>query len=384
MCDGSKPLNICLFTPNFLPALGGAERMADVIVRQLIARGHEVCVLAQKYPEKEPDLPYPVRRYRRPPAQHLWPELLSSPLRRAHRLWRFDLVLAFYAYPTGFAAARIKEQLGVRVIVNTRGGDLYPNYHGLSKPRVARTIQRGYRMADAIISLSRWTTNRLHEIVGDDLPPVDQIPNGIDLNQHDGRLNAARDHQPDCDPQSPFILHMARLSEVKQHETALQAVAQTADMFRSSGWKYLIAGEGNLADHLQKRIHQLGIDDIVRMLGSRTGIERDWLLAHAQFAVTASREEGMPNVVIESMASGLPMLASDIDPHRELLENANWGMLFSLGDHDALATALAQWMQADLSQQRTAAMQHRTNYSLEKMIDGYERACRRALQSSSG
>ncbi len=372
-------MNICLFTPNFLPALGGAERMADVIARQLMARGHEVGVLAQSYPGPEVDLPYPVRRYRRPPAQHLWPERLSRPLRRAHRAWGFDIVLAFYAYPTGYAAGRIKQSLGVKVIANTRGGDLYPNFHGLGKRRVLPTIRRGYRLADRIISLSRWTTQRLSEVVGDGLPPIDQVPNGIDLTEHDRRLAGARDAKVDCDPGCPFVLHMARLSEVKQHHVAVRAVGKIADDFRKGGWRYLIAGEGNAADDLRRLIDELGVGDVVRLLGSRTGVERDWLLAHARCAVSTSREEGMPNVVIEAMSSGLPMVASDIDPHRELIEPADWARLFPLGDVDALAAAVRQMMADDLEPMRRAALARREDYSLTKMIDGYERACERVL-----
>jgi len=59
-------MRICLFTPTFLPSLGGAELAGDRILRGLQARGHDVQVLCQDHGEPK-GLPYPVTRYRRPP-----------------------------------------------------------------------------------------------------------------------------------------------------------------------------------------------------------------------------------------------------------------------------------------------------------------------------
>src|SRR5688500_7636687 len=98
-------MRICLFTPTFLPLVGGAERDADIVARGLVRCGHEVTVLAREVGGEQPDLPYPVVRYRRPPAQHLLTRLLARPLVKLHRRWPFDVVLAFYGYPNGYAAA---------------------------------------------------------------------------------------------------------------------------------------------------------------------------------------------------------------------------------------------------------------------------------------
>lgn len=379
-------MRVCLFTPNFLPSLGGAERMADTIVRGLCARGHEVFVLAQRSGDDAADaqtdagLPYPVRRYRRPPAQHLWPGVLGRAVVAAHRAWGFEAVLSFYGYPTGFAASRVKKKLGVRLVVSPRGGDLYPNFHALRKPGVRRAIAAGYCDADRIASISAWLTERIEEVTGlgrEALPPIDAVPNGIDLAAFDAELASAE--RGDLPVEPPFLLHLARLHEVKRHDLAVDAVAAVAEQFRTRKMRYAIVGDGAAAAGIQKHITERGVGDVVVMLGRRTGTQKAWLLRHAAALVTTSREEGMPNTVLEAMAAGLPVVASDIGPHRELIAGHGWGALFRAGDADDLAAELRGFLEADPEPMRIAALRLREQYTLERTIDGYERSLRAAL-----
>lgn len=384
-------MRICLFTPNFLPAVGGAERAADTVARGLIARGHGVTVLCQKS-GPPPDVPYPVRRYTRPPAQHLWPELLAWPLWRAFRAWKFDVLLAFYGYPTGYAASLLKNRLGFKLVTSARGGDMYLSFHGLKKPRVLNTIRAAYRRSDRIISVSYWITSRIQEVCGDGskpLPPIDVVPNGIDLAAHDHLRDQARRTPPRelmsvLGENTPFVLHLATLNPVKGHTLALQAVARLRNEFESRGFKYVIVGEGQSRPTIEQQVHQSGLTGTVVLLGTRVGLEKAWLYDHARFMVTTSREEGMPNVVIESMASGLPVLASDIGPHRELIEGKDWGVLFRDGNVDDLTQKLRVMLMADLDPMRNTAVKLRNNYSVQTMIDGFERACLEAVAKNRG
>ncbi len=377
-------MRVCLFTPTFLPRLGGAERDADVIVRGLQVRGHEVFVLAQDDRLPEPKLPYPVRRYRRPPSQHLWPEVLTVSLWRAHRAWRFDVVLAFYGYPNGYAASLLRRKLGFALVVSPRGADLYPNFHALRKPRVRRVIRQGYRRADRIASISDWLTDRIREEAGMDLPPVDLVPNGIDLQEHDAMIAQARARPPKLPIEKPFVLHLARVAPVKQQTLAVEAVHRLRDEFRARKIGYAIVGDGNGAQEVREQIDRYRLGDVVKMLGSRTGVEKAWLLDNAMFGVSTSREEGFGNVVLEMMATGTPMLASDIGPHRALIGDRGWGRLFSAGDVEDLGRKLSAMLHEDLGPMRDRALALRGRYHIEKMIDGYEASCLRAWQSTRG
>lgn len=361
--------------------------MADTLVRQLIERGHDVQVLCQwsRGQTHEIDVPYRVHRYRRPPKLNLWPELVARPLKRLHRVWPFDVVLAFYAYPTGYAATRVKHRLGCKVVVTPRGGDLYPSFHGRQKWRVCRTIAAGYRDADRIVSISRWLTERIQEETANDdvpLPPIDHVPNGIDLEPFDHALADSR-IAPPTPPlvTTPYILHLARLHPVKQQHVLIDAVAAARDLFETRDLRLALVGDGPAQDELQAQIKRLGLARRVLLLGRRTGREKAWLLAHAAGFVTASGEEGLPNAVVEAMAAGLPIVASDIGPHRELIEGQGWGFLFVTGDAIALADAWQRFDRADQAAMRRAALALRNDYTLERMVDGYESALIAALDA---
>lgn len=341
-------------------------------------------VLAQDDGLPEPKLPYPVRRYRRPPSQHLWPEVLTIPLWRAHRAWRFEVVLAFYGYPTGYAASLLRRKLGFALVVSPRGADLYPNFHALRKPRVRRVIRQGYRRADRIASISEWLTDRIREEVGAELPPMDLVPNGIDLKEHDALIAQARACPPKLPIEKPFVLHLARVAPVKQQVLAVEAVHRLRGAFRARKIGYAIVGDGNGVQEVRKLVERHRLGDVVKMLGSRTGVEKAWLLDHAVFGVSTSREEGFGNVVLEMMASGTPMLASDIGPHRALIGDQGWGRLFRADDVEDLCRQLSTMLHEDLGPMRDRALALRGRYHLEKMIDGYEASCVRAWQSVRG
>ena len=236
-------MRICLFTPTFLPIRGGAERAADVIARGLIARGHRVTVLAQRDPQgrevDRDDVPYEVVRYRRPPAQHRWPGLLARRLVKLHRREKFDVVLAWYAYPCGYAAAVARDRCtagrrsrGRGWWSAPRGADLYPNFHQLEKPGVERIIREGYQRADRIVAMSQWLIDRLETWVGPPLPPIDLVWNGVNAEALEADAERALDEPP---VSRPFFLHLARVEPVKRHVVAVEAVARIADELRRRG-----------------------------------------------------------------------------------------------------------------------------------------------------
>ncbi len=375
----TAPLRVCLFTPTFLPSLGGAELAGDRILQGLQQRGHEVQVLCQDH-GVPPELPYPVTRYRRPPAQHLWPELLCRHVRRVFQQRPFDVMLAFYGYPTGYAAARLKDRLGFKLVVSARGADLYPNFHALSKPRVRSVIRAGYREADRIISLSHWLDQRLKEVAGPDLPPIDRVMNGIDLVEFDSALRDAESHTSPADLQpGRFVLHLARVGPVKRQDLAVKAIVDCAELFRQKKFRYVFAGDGESLETIRQQVKNLGISDIVRLPGRQTGLDKMWLLRHAYAFVSTSREEGMPNAMIEAIAAGLPVLASDIGPHRELLELSQAGWTFRFPEVHDLSRQIQRLLSIDLTPYCNAAHQARHLFSLDRMIDGYERSLQCAV-----
>jgi len=246
----------------------------------------------------------------------------------------------------------------------------------LRKPRVRRTVRAGYAGADRIVSISGWLVERLRRMVGDEaMPPYEVVYNGIDLAAHDARLEAVRDQPTDMPVAPPFALHLASVTPIKAQTLAVEAVRRLADRFRSEGMQYAIAGDGAALEDVRRQVADAGIGDIVKLLGYRRGVEKDWLLAHASFMVTTSLEEALGTVNVEAIVSGQPLLASDLPAHRELIDGRGWGMLFRSGDVDDLTEKLERILSGDLDPLRQAALASRHEFSLEHMIDRYEAAC---------
>lgn len=382
-------MKVCLFTPTFYPHVGGAELDADLIARGLLGRGHAVTVLTQKLRAGPPPagLPYSVRFFRRLPKQHRLPAAPALALHRLHRRERFDAVLAFYSYPCGYAAVRWGRReirRGRRrpgLVLSPRGGDLYPNFHGLRKPGVAEVIAKGYRGADRIVSISSWISDRLATVCAPHpLPPTTVVFNGLDLDAWDAEAAEAAARPPVID--GPFVLHLARVAPVKRQDLAVDAVEQLAGEFRARGLRYVIVGEGELLEPLRARVRERGLDDVVSLPGTIEGPGKSWLFHHARFFSSTSREEGLGNVTLEAMASGLPMLASDIGPHRELIgENpaTSWGRLWQSENLDACVAAMRAMLDENLPELRARALAERGKYTRAAMIDGYEEACRLSM-----
>ncbi|BAM02797.1 glycosyltransferase family 4 protein [Phycisphaera mikurensis] len=387
-------MRICLFTPTFYPHVGGAELDADLIARGLVARGHRVTVLTQKLKAGPPpaDLPYPVAFYRRLFKQHRLPAAPALALHRLHKRERFDAVLAFYSYPCGYAAVRWgrrerrrgRERPGI--VLSPRGGDLYPRFHGLKKRGVPEVIAKGYRAADRIVSISAWISDRLREVCAPhDTPPTTVVFNGLDLDAWDAEAAEARKLAPVID--GPFVLHLARVAPVKRQDLAVDAVTELADAFRARGLRYVIVGEGELLGPLRSTVAERGLQDVLSLPGTIGGLEKSWLFHHARFFSSTSREEGLGNVTLEAMASGLPMLASDIGPHRELIGEdpaTSWGRLWKSEDLPSCVAALRAMLDEDLGVLRERALRERTRYTRAAMIDGYEAALEAAVEDAAG
>lgn len=378
-------MRICLFTPSFLPNVGGTERVVDALARGLTERGHFVGVLAEKAKGDTPKLPYPVRRYHRPPRQHRLAELIGLALVKAKTAWQFEIVIAFNAYPNAYVANCWRKLLGYKVIATPRGGDLYPEFHALKKPRVPKLIASGYQQADRIVSISRWLTQRIEQVTSGPLPPIDTAPNGLDLAEHDRWLNQATQHPPTMVEQHQlqarqFALYLATVSSIKDQLFLVHAIATIAEHWRQSGFRCVLAGrDGGAMTQVRQAIRQHQLNDLILTLGSRSGADKYWLLANARFMISTSRREGLPNSIIEAMASGLPVLASNIGPHEQLMEIAPWGRTVELDDIPAWSAALQQMTDNDLTEMRQQALTHRDQFSIRAMIDAYEQACQAAV-----
>lgn len=131
---------------------------------------------------------------------------------------------------------------------------------------------------------------------------------------------------------APLILAMGRLHENKAFEILLEAVSRIPNVYL---W---LAGEGPLREYLEDKAEKVGIRPRTRFLGWRNDPEK--LFAAADLFVCPSRHEPLGNVIIESWAQGVPVIASDSLGPKNLIRHGENGLMFQIDDSKGLAESI--------------------------------------------
>jgi glycosyltransferase involved in cell wall biosynthesis len=167
------------------------------------------------------------------------------------------------------------------------------------------------------------------------LGPV--IPNGCDIHAIACRASAARETRAPGDERR--VLMVGRFDPIKDQATLIRAFANA----RQPGWKLQLVGDGVERPRLESLANQLGLDPAEVFLGLRNDIPE--LLGRADlFAFSTTAAEGFGIVLIEAMASSLPVIASDVPACREVLAEGVAGVLLPPRDHNAWSRYLTTFM----------------------------------------
>lgn len=139
-------------------------------------------------------------------------------------------------------------------------------------------------------------------------------------------------------PGAPLVGSIGRLTAQKGYSTLLEAAAHVRAELPNA--HLLIVGEGELRAELERQADKLGLADRAHLTGPRQDV--DELLPAFDLFVSSSLWEGLPTVILESMAAGVPVVATDVSGTRELVRHGVTGLLVPPGDAAALAEAMLQ------------------------------------------
>jgi len=240
-------------------------------------------------------------------------------------------------------------------------------------PKIAWWLDRiTARWSQRIIAVSNGTADFIVRREGIPAEKVVVIPNGVDVSLfHPGDRRAARANL--AIPQDAFVVAcVGRLREQKGHRYLLDAL----DAVRSEipSILCLIAGEGPLSGQLEARAQLLGLAGVCRFLGLVNPIQH--VYEAADVLVLPSLYEGMPNVVLEAMATGRPVIATAVEGSTDLVVPSVTGILIPAGNVGALATALLR-LARDPDRRTEMGRQSRLiaerKYGIERMVAAVER-----------
>jgi glycosyltransferase involved in cell wall biosynthesis len=263
---------------------------------------------------------------------YLWS--IRGAFRQALREFRPDLVFATWAYPDGWAAVDLAHRAGLPVVLKVHGSDILLLDHF---PGRRRGTVEALRRADRVVAVSRDLARRVIDL-GADPDRVDVVYNGVEETVfHPGPRGQARDRLG-LEPDVPVVLFVGNLAPVKGVDVLIEACARLAA--RGERFRCHLIGQGPLRPRLEERAGAAGLAGHVRFHGALPH-ERlaDWYRA-ADVLALPSHSEGVPNVLLEAVACGLPCVASQVGGVPEV---AALGpvRLVRPGDAAELADALA-------------------------------------------
>jgi len=266
---------------------------------------------------------------------HYWrkSEVLEWLLKAQYHYYRllrdndYDLVHAFFGFPTGWLCYRTADKLPY--IISLRGSDV-PGYNirlGLDYKVLGPLFRRIWANAAAIVANSQG----LRRLALQFMPQlkIEVIPNGVDTE----RFYPAEKR----DLERPIkLLTVSRLIERKRIDLLIQAVSQTKEL--GLDVQLNIAGEGNLKEKLARLADELNVTDQVIFMGRVPAEQMPQLYRDNDIFVMSSIHEGMSNAMLEAMASGLPIVTTRCEGVAELI--ADNGIVIEKAQAEEFAQAI--------------------------------------------
>lgn len=234
---------------------------------------------------------------------------------------QFDVIDAHYLYPDGVAAALLARRFGLPLVMTARGSDVtqLPDF---AAPR--HMIQWAMGRADAMISVSAGLKRGMVAL-GADGNRITVLRNGVDLvGFHPPEDRAAL--REALGLSGPTLLSVGHLIERKGHHHAIEALLHLPE------WRLLIVGDGPERARLEALTARLGVGERVRFMGAHPHDMLHRFYGAADLLVLASSREGWANVLLESMACGTPVVASNIPGNDEVVQQRDAGLIVQQND----------------------------------------------------
>ena len=372
-------LRLALVTRRFWPLVGGAEVAIANLASEFRRQGHQATIVTAQW-EKQ----WPLELvHREVPVVRLSQSKLRGwgTMRYMYALGKWlqsrrsslDGVLVSMLKHDAYAAVRAMAGSGVPVVLRAEGGGAAGDCRWHETARFGQRIRRCCSQADAIVAPSEAIAEELLA-AGFDPQRVVRIDNGVLLPppRAPGRQKAARTALAEanwdlkCDPEAPLAVYTGRLHPDKGLADLIRAWPDVAARWPQARLWFI--GDGPQREELFKLISDLDFRYQICLPGSFDEI--DDVLAAADLFVLPSYSEGMSISLLEAMAAGLPVVASDIPGNRALVTHAREGLLVPPRDIQGLSAAIRRVFESPAAGVQWGAAGRRRvaeHFSLEKM-----------------
>ncbi len=305
--------------------------------------------------------------HRRAPYLPLWPGSLNGRLygwsalaacRAAARSFAPDFLWVSFAFPDAVGARWIAHRLGLPLVVSVHGSDVNVSF-GMRWRR--RAMLDAFDKAVCVFCKSAALCETLVR-AGADPAQVFVAYNGVDRTVFRPRPREAGCSELGVDSGTRRILFVGNLVPIKGLSDLLAAFGIVVARCRTP-LELVLVGDGPLEASLKSQARRLGIESAVRFAGRETRPRVALWMSASDVLALPSLEEGVPNVVLEALASGRPVVATGVGGVPEVHPGDAAGALVPVADPPALAAALTAVLNGNWGEDSLAALVRRFSWS---------------------
>ncbi len=259
--------------------------------------------------------------------------------------FRPSLIDAHFGYPDGYAAIRLGQRYNLPVLITLRGSK---DANLIGTPREP-LLRYALRQASAVISVSNDLKERVAIPLGVPAERCHLIGNGVDSVRFAKRDRSSARRTLGIAPESKVIISVGNLIEAKGFERLIRLMPEL--LKHEPKTKLLIVGGEVAGDpyaqQMKQLVSSLGLSQQVEFCGRVAPERMSLYYSAANVFALATRFEGWPNVFLEAMCSGLPVVSTKVGGNPEVVPDERFGTLVEFWDSEAALKALLFWINSD-------------------------------------
>ncbi len=263
-----------------------------------------------------------------------------------------DIIDSHFTYPDGYAATQIGRALNKKVTVTLRGTELPHSQDAQKRALMLETWANADHMICVADSLKQLAVS-----LGADAAKFTVVGNGIDTEKFSPIPQEQAREALGIDADAKVMITVGGLVKRKGFHRVIECMPELLRSYPKL--VYLVVGgasaEGNMEAELKQQVSELGLEQQVRFMGPLAPDQLSTPLSTADLFVLSTANEGWANVILEAMACGAPVVATDVGGNAEVVNSDTVGTIVPFGDSQALCAALNDGLSKDWDRQAIIA-----------------------------